>query len=229
MSKVSDRKVTGRPSKGSVSPTPASVAKRSPDSGTRARIVREALRLFAEQGFAGTRVTDIETAAGLSAGSGAIYTYFGSKEDVLAAVLAEADAGVEAAIALFEMVAVDDLRTELLLLGRGMLATFTAWDSLIGVMLKEAERFPHLVAPAREQILDQAHVWLSGWLGQQVDRGRLAEHDSEAVASAAIGALLYQRLLTSRFGGTPQDVSDERFVATWVDLIANLGPRPAEP
>ncbi|MGY1944425.1 cytochrome P450 [Nocardia asiatica] len=47
---------------------------------TRDRIVAEALRLFAEQGYASTSVAAIEEAAGLSPESGALYTHFGSKE-----------------------------------------------------------------------------------------------------------------------------------------------------
>src|SRR5438552_14795 len=46
-----------------------------------------ALALFAREGFAGTAVTDIEAAAGLSAGSGSFYRHFRSKEDVLFTVV----------------------------------------------------------------------------------------------------------------------------------------------
>src|SRR5581483_10309218 len=56
---------------------------------TRERIVAEALRLFAERGYAATSVAEIEAAAGLSPGAGGLYRHFRSKEEVLAAGVRE--------------------------------------------------------------------------------------------------------------------------------------------
>ncbi len=53
----------------------------------RQRIVAEALRLFSERGYRGTRVSDIEEAAGLSPKAGGFYRHFASKRDVLEAAL----------------------------------------------------------------------------------------------------------------------------------------------
>ncbi|MGW5571136.1 TetR/AcrR family transcriptional regulator [Nocardia thailandica] len=50
---------------------------------SRRRIMTEALRLFGEQGFARTTIAQIEQAAGLSAGSGALYRHFRSKDALL--------------------------------------------------------------------------------------------------------------------------------------------------
>ncbi|KAA8886847.1 TetR/AcrR family transcriptional regulator [Nocardia colli] len=50
---------------------------------TRDRVIAAALRLFGEQGFARTTVTQIERAAGLSGGSGAMYRHFKSKDELL--------------------------------------------------------------------------------------------------------------------------------------------------
>ena len=59
---------------------------RSPEP-TRERLVSEAMRLFAQRGFRGTRVGDIEAAAGLSPRAGAFYRHFKSKKEVLHAAL----------------------------------------------------------------------------------------------------------------------------------------------
>ncbi|PZU04552.1 MAG: hypothetical protein DI630_00050 [Gordonia sp. (in: high G+C Gram-positive bacteria)] len=56
-------------------------------SETRNRIVHEAARLFARQGYNATSIGDIQTAAGLATGSGALYKHFSSKQDVLHAVV----------------------------------------------------------------------------------------------------------------------------------------------
>jgi TetR/AcrR family transcriptional repressor of nem operon len=53
--------------------------------GTRARIVEHAMRLFWEQGYERTGISDIVAAAGVRSGS--LYHFFKTKEDVLVAVL----------------------------------------------------------------------------------------------------------------------------------------------
>jgi AcrR family transcriptional regulator len=57
------------------------------DAPTRDRLVRTALRLFAERGYAGVSNREIVAACGCT--KGAIYWYFESKEDLFRAVLAE--------------------------------------------------------------------------------------------------------------------------------------------
>ena len=52
---------------------------------TRDKLVSAARSVFAERGFAGTRMGDLADAAGVSHGT--VYTYFDTKEDVLLAVL----------------------------------------------------------------------------------------------------------------------------------------------
>src|SRR5699024_4869009 len=55
---------------------------------TRLSLTKAARRVFEEKGFVDTRLIDITTHAGLSAGT--FYTYFDSKEQIFAAVLQEA-------------------------------------------------------------------------------------------------------------------------------------------
>ena len=50
---------------------------------TRERLVTEAMRLFSAKGFEATSVSQIEAAAGLAAGSGALYRHFKSKDALL--------------------------------------------------------------------------------------------------------------------------------------------------
>jgi AcrR family transcriptional regulator len=52
---------------------------------TRDKLVEAAREVFAERGFAGTRMGDLADAAGVAHGT--VYTYFDTKEDVLLAVL----------------------------------------------------------------------------------------------------------------------------------------------
>src|ERR1700679_1975765 len=55
----------------------------APSTPTRERIVTEAMRLFSAKGFEATSVSQIESAAGLAPGSGALYRHFKSKNALL--------------------------------------------------------------------------------------------------------------------------------------------------
>jgi len=63
---------------------------------TRDRLVAAAREVFAERGFAGTRMGDLADAAGVSHGT--VYTYFDTKEDVLLAVLHDVRADLNQAM-----------------------------------------------------------------------------------------------------------------------------------
>ena len=57
------------------------------DPGKRERILDAAIRVFAEKGFAGSRVADVARAAGVA--DGTIYLYFDSKDALLIAIFEE--------------------------------------------------------------------------------------------------------------------------------------------
>jgi AcrR family transcriptional regulator len=63
---------------------------------TRDKLVAAARTVFAERGFAGTRMGDLADAAGVAHGT--VYTYFDTKEDVLLAVLDAVRADLHAAM-----------------------------------------------------------------------------------------------------------------------------------
>ena len=90
---------------------------------TRERLVTEAMRLFSAKGFEATSVSQIEAAAGLAPGSGALYRHVKSKDALL-------DAGIDRQLdrrramrdirALFA--GLGDLHAELTVLGRYLLS-----------------------------------------------------------------------------------------------------------
>lgn len=63
----------------------------------RARILREASRLFREHGFAAVTVADVMKAAGQT--HGGFYSHFASKDDLIAATVAEALTGESSGMA----------------------------------------------------------------------------------------------------------------------------------
>ena len=96
------------------------------------------MRLFGEQGYQATSVAQIEAAAGLAPGSGALYRHFKSKQALLEAGI---DRQLDRRRAMRDIRALfaglGDLRSELTMLGRYMLSVL---DEEIAVA---ADRCPH--------------------------------------------------------------------------------------
>ncbi|MQY25958.1 TetR/AcrR family transcriptional regulator [Nocardia aurantia] len=192
--------------------------------GTRDRIVREALRLFAEQGYAATSVAAIEEAAGLSPRSGSLYTHFGSKEQVLGAAVEAAIRLAEAGFALAPMFPLGDLRAELVLIARGSLLLMTNWRNLIRVMIKESDQFPTVMAQARERLFAPSYRYLADWLAERAAQGPAPERDFEAMATVWLGSIENYWVMTDIHQHRPFDMSDDRFVDQWADsLLTVLG------
>src|SRR4051794_17192846 len=89
---------------------------------TKERLLDAGVRLFAEGGFRGTTVGDIEAAVGLQPRRGALYRHFPSKEALLQAALERhLQTMAEEGAALGELPTADP-RAEALALGRWLLA-----------------------------------------------------------------------------------------------------------
>src|ERR1700735_2920949 len=73
----------------SLTPTPVQPRRRARRKEARpGEIVEAALRLFADRGFAATKLEDVAAAAGI--GKGTIYLYFPTKEDLFRTVVRQA-------------------------------------------------------------------------------------------------------------------------------------------
>lgn len=193
---------------------------------TRERIVTEALRLFAEQGYAGTSVAAIEKAAGLSPHSGALYTHFASKEQVMAAAVDRAVQVAETGFALAPMLSLGNLEAELMLVARGSLLLMTSWRHLIRVIMKESEAFPAVMADARERLFVPSYRFLACWLADRAKADGLPDQDFEAVAAIWLGAIDNYWVMAHVYGAPPFGMDDERFVQQWVrTLLTTIGAR----
>jgi AcrR family transcriptional regulator len=193
---------------------------------TRQRILVAARRLFAEQGYNGTSVGEIEAAAGLSPRSGALYKHFPSKQAVLAAAIAEHTAVVDEMRTQLAVMPLGDLRAELTLVARWGLAELRREHELTRIVMKEGDRFPQIAETFREQIVMRGHRMAAEWIARYVERegGRVA--DPEAVGALLTGSLVGYTLQEVLFGPAPAGVDEERFLAAWVDgslaVVQNL-------
>ncbi len=114
---------------------------------TRERILDVALDLFAEEGFSGTTITEVERRVGLSPGSGSFYRHFPSKETLLTAAVEREVERVRAEIAALRAATpplLDDPEDERIAGLTRALGYIRRYDRLLRLMVTEGDRVPEL-------------------------------------------------------------------------------------
>jgi AcrR family transcriptional regulator len=184
--------------------------------GTADRIVEEGLQLFAENGFHGTTVGEIERRAGLTPRGGALYKHFPSKEAVLEAAFERHLAELEALSSAIELMPLGDLRAELTLLARSGLQMLNRERALRRIVITEGDRFPDLKRRFKTGVVDRAYKEATTFVRQKMETGEFPEGDAEAVAVVMVGSLLAYELEIDVFGRPPAGVDEERLIAALV-------------
>ena len=136
-------------------------------NATRERIIDEAMRLFSEQGYAATSIAKIEAGAGLSAGAGGLYHHFKSKEAVLAAGIERQLSRLDALREIRHVLGpLGDLKSELTLIARYVLAELDSESELLRILAIEARNRPQLLTAAVDQLsFDVRPGVVTGFLG----------------------------------------------------------------
>ncbi len=174
--------------------------------------LRAAHDLVARHGFAGAKVTAVAGACGASAGS--LYSYFGSRDELLARVFRRAADRELAAVrdAVSEAPATAPARLDALVstfTRRALLGRRLAWSLLFEPVspLVEEERLRY----RREYVALGESI-----IGEGVAAKLFAQQNAYVAASAAIGAIaeaLIGRLSPVVSGGTGTDLPDVQLVA----------------
>jgi AcrR family transcriptional regulator len=187
---------------------------------TRDRIIDAAMSLFGANGFRGTSVAAIEAAAGLTPGAGGLYHHFRSKEEVLTAGV---DRHLDKLRALRDIrrlfTGLGDTRAQLMMTARYALAELDNESELLRILASEARTRPALVERAVSTLVNTTYAEFAAWLEDNQD---CAPERAAAIAAVGLGALLSNRLIGGLLGITPPGVDDDRFIATWVEMIHNL-------
>jgi AcrR family transcriptional regulator len=195
---------------------------------TRERIVDEAMRLFSEHGYTATSITKIEAAAGLTPGAGGIYHHFASKEAVLAAGIERQLARLGALREIRQVLgSLGDLKAELTLTARYILAELDSESELLRILASEARHQPQLLKTAVDQLVSSTFEGFAAWIAERAERP-IAEEAAAAIAALGLGSLLSSRLLRDVLG-IPARVDDETLVDTWVGLMVLALADPAPP
>jgi AcrR family transcriptional regulator len=189
----------------------------SSSSPTQERIVDGAMRLFAERGFKGTSISEIEAAAGLRPGSGGLHHHFDSKDAVLAAGVARHLARLDALREIRKVFGgLGDLTVALTLTARYYLAELDSQTELLRLLASEARRRPDLLTEAVDHLIASTFSSFAEWLAEET--GRPAD-DLQAVAQLALGALLASRFMPHVLGCDLPAVDDERLISTWTAML----------
>lgn len=190
-----------------------------PSAPTRDRLVTEAMRLFGEKGYQATSITQIEAAAGLAPGSGALYHHFKSKEALLEAGI---DRQLDRRRAMHDIrtlfAGLGDLRIELTMLGRYVLTVLDEETQLLQIAARTPPDQSPRLDNAYAALIDGLHAevadWIKGWAP------KVSDHEAKAVAAVGVDALLGKRATSTVFRVPATDLQDEHYIAEWTAMLA---------
>lgn len=187
-------------------------------STTSERILDEAMRLFSESGYSATSIAKIEAASGLTPGAGGLYHHFKSKEAILAAGIERQLSRLDALRDIRRVLTpVGDVKAELTLTARYILAELDNESELLRILSSEARNRPQLLTVAVEQLVRSTFTGFAAWVGRCSER-RISEEQATAIAAVGLGSLISSRLLRDVIG-LPAPIDDEILVETWVQMM----------
>jgi AcrR family transcriptional regulator len=171
----------------------------------RARVIGIAAELFARNGYHGTGIAELGTAAGL--GRGALYHYIGSKEAVLYAISKEQ---VDSMNAYAEQLLDEDLDAEELVrrMARGLLRNIAEHRAEWAVFFRE---YTALTGEWRDHVIT-ARERYEGYWRQALDNGvraKVLRQTPRLLVKGILGMLNYTYLWYEPGGElTPDEVAD---------------------
>jgi AcrR family transcriptional regulator len=186
---------------------------------TRERLVTEAMRLFSTKGYEATSVSQIEAAAGLAAGSGALYHHFKSKEALL-------DAGIDRQLdrrrAMHDIrtlfAGLGDLRAELTVLGRYLLTVVDEEIELLQIAARTPAGRSARLDTAYAALVDGLNAELADWISAWGPA--LTKQDCAALAALGVNGILGARFATSLFHQPEARIPDDRYLTEWTAVLA---------
>ncbi len=185
-------------------------------------LLAAALELFAERGFAATRLEDIAARAGVSKGT--IYLYFDSKEALFKAAIEESmNPALEAA----EALAADGGKpaAELLrefVFGWWEMVGSTALGGVPKLLVAESHNFPDVARWFNDAIISRAHGAMRRIIELGIARGEFRPVDPKIAARIVFAPMfsfvLWQRAFASCMADLPEP---EVFLSQAVEVLAN--------
>ncbi len=191
-------------SSASSSPRPRHARRKEARPG---EILAAALALFAQHGFAATRLEDVAHRAGVSKGT--IYLYFPTKEALFRAVIRQ---GLVPNVAAMEALAAAHTGSAAALLTEIAARMLAITESDLAVIprlvLTESGNFPNLARFYAEEVAGRGRSLIAGIFARGIERGEFRPLDIQTLVSlfaAPILLILLWRTTFARHGIIPLD------------------------
>lgn len=186
---------------------------------TRDRLLDEAMRLFSHKGFEATSVSQIEAAAGLAAGSGALYRHFKSKDALLAAGI---DRQLDRRAAMADIrglfAGLGDLHSELTVLSRYLLTVIDQETELLQIATRTPEGLSERLDTAHAALIDGLTAELRGWITTWAPQA--SAEQTHVLAALGINSLLGERFAANRVRQPEARPSDDRYLQEWTAVLS---------
>ena len=166
------------------------------------------MAVFAQKGFAATRLDDVAAKAGITKGT--IYLYFDSKQALFEA-LARQSVGAQIEQIKAQLAAFPGSTPELLRLVLSTMGHFiTTSDRVVlpRLVLAEAANFPKLAEFWRREVIDSGIGLMSGIIRRGIERGEFREIEPQHAARLCVAPMLIimlWRTTFAQFDETPYD------------------------
>jgi AcrR family transcriptional regulator len=191
-------------------------------ASTRDQLLAIALALFADKGYAATSVADIQKAAGLAPGSGALYKHFPSKRALLEAAVGHRIDNIVTAREQFDSGEPKSTEAAVRTAGQLIWNNLAESEDLLRVMLREPDELGELDEHTWQTITDNAYQRFADELEASNRAGRTQIPDPAAAAAVAIGALSYHATLRALTRRTPGNIDDDRYFEAWVAQTVSM-------
>jgi AcrR family transcriptional regulator len=179
-----------------------------------------ALALFAEKGFAATRLDDVAHKAGVSKGT--LYLYFDSKEELFKAVVRSSivPAILEAERLLEDFGGSASALVEQIVSGWWHLMVTTHLSAVPKIMISEARNFPELASFYHDEVISRGKAMLVRALQRGVGTGEFRPIDVEAAVHILMAPLVMRAVWQHSLGCMDREpVRPEAYFQTYLDFV----------
>lgn len=154
-------------------------------------LLKAALQVFGQKGFAGSRLEDVAKIAGVSKGT--VYLYYSSKEELLKAVVREHISPIVETVKTRQRLCNKTHSADLITDAINQWWTrygSTELNSITKIILGEATAFPDLGRFFYEEVIQPWWEYLESILQRGIDRGEFPEMDKEYTAKVLCSPLV---------------------------------------
>jgi len=182
---------------------------------TRDRITAAALDVFSTKGFASATTREIATEAGVNEVT--LFRHFGSKENLLTAVI-ERHSVLPVIKETLQHELTGDYRADLKTIANHLLDVWDQRKQLIRIMIMEAHQHPEEVA-LLTRVPQRLRDYLTEYFEELAAQGVVKELHFPATAQAFVSGLFSYFLMSNTFGADFHPYSTEEYVDNFIAIF----------